>query len=93
MPQPATLCVTARSGVASDIGVHAGPHRAPLNSHGRVLLLLPPPHLQGWKLDAGEFPAVAKYMETLATMPAWQHTLPDDGDAVVVAGWGKHISG
>jgi hypothetical protein len=47
---------------------------------------------QGWKLDAAQFPAVAAYMEKLKGMPAWQHTLPADGDAAVVAGWVKHMS-
>jgi glutathione S-transferase len=50
-------------------------------------------HFKGWKLDAVEFPAVAAYMEKLKGMPAWQHTLPADGDAAVVAGWAKHMSG
>jgi hypothetical protein len=50
-------------------------------------------HFKGWKMDAAEFPAVAAYMEKLKGMPAWQHTLPADGDAAVVAGWAKHMSG
>jgi valyl-tRNA synthetase len=49
-------------------------------------------HFKGWKLDAAQFPAVAAYMEKLKGMPAWQHTLPADGDAAVVAGWVKHMS-
>lgn len=50
-------------------------------------------HYKGWSLDAAQFPAVAAYMEKLKGMPAWQHALPSDGDAAVVAGWGKHMSG
>lgn len=50
-------------------------------------------HFKGWKLDAGQFPAVAAYMQKLKTLPAWQHTVPTEGDAAVVAGWAKHMSG
>jgi len=49
-------------------------------------------HFKGYKLDTGKFPAVAAYMEKLTTLPAWQHALPADGDAAVIAGWGKHMS-
>lgn len=49
-------------------------------------------HYKGYKLDTAKFPAVAAYMAKLKTMPAWEHSLPSDGDAAVVAGWGKHMS-
>lgn len=49
-------------------------------------------HFKGYKLDTGKFTAVAAYMERLKTLPAWQHALPTDGDAAVIAGWSKHMS-
>lgn len=50
-------------------------------------------HYKSYKLDTAAFPAVDAYMAKLSGMPAWQRTLPADGDAAVIAGWGKHMSG
>jgi hypothetical protein len=50
-------------------------------------------HFKGAKLDGQQFPALAAYMAKLKGMPAWQHTVPADGEAAVVAGWAKHMSG
>jgi hypothetical protein len=47
---------------------------------------------QGWKLDAAEFPAIVAYLEKLKGMPAWQRTLPVDGDKAIIAGWERHMS-
>lgn len=61
---------------------------APKLYHARVAL----GHWKAWSLDASAFPALAKYMDALAALPAWQHSLPTDGDAAVIAGWSKHMS-
>jgi len=48
--------------------------------------------IKGYDIQA-HYPAIQKYFATLACMPHWKQTLPTDGDAVIVDGWRKKISG
>lgn len=47
---------------------------------------------QGYDIGA-KYSAIKAYFDNLSKVPAWQKSLPTDGDGVIVEGWKAKFAG